>query len=181
MNEDNFVVARETLNIYEKIFGAQLNMDKTTLVLMDDLPPLDWLATTRCKVAQPGEVIRYLGSPIGVYMTPTMELEYLLGKVRKRLSHWSNRIWTLQGRIVLMKHVLRAIPVFHLIALDMNQDGFKLLEGMCREFVWGLGEQGNPRVPLIAWDIVVQPAALGGLSITSFQKHALLLKLRCAA
>lgn len=81
---------------------------------------------------------------------------------------------------MLMHHVLRAILVFHLMALDMNQDGFRCLERVCREFVWGLGEQGNPRAPLVAWAIIVHPTTEGGLVIMSFQEHALLLKLRCA-
>lgn len=80
-----------------------------------------------------------------------------------------------------MKHVLQEILVFHLMALAMNQDGFLLLEGLCREFVWGPGEQGNPHVPLIAWYTVAQPAVSGGLSVISFREHGKLLKLRCVS
>lgn len=54
-----------------------------------------------------------------------------------------------------MRHILKAIPVFHLMDLAMNLDGFKMLETMCREFVWGPGEQGDPKVPLVAWDTIV--------------------------
>lgn len=70
--------------------------------------------------------------------------------------------------------------MFHLTALVMNQDGFKLLEGLCREFVWGPGKHGDPKVPLISWDTMTKPASEGGLSITSFQDHVVLLKLQCA-
>lgn len=34
-----------------------------------------------------------------------------------------------------MKHVLRALPVYHLMALDLNKYGFKELGGLCREFI----------------------------------------------
>lgn len=110
---------------------------------MISLPP-DWVADIGCRVARPGEVIRYLGGSIGVQVTPATELEYLLGKVCKRVKHWSNRLLTLQGQIMLMRHVLQAILVFHLMALFMNMDGFKQLEAVCKEFMWGPGEQGNP-------------------------------------
>lgn len=71
------------------------------------------------------------------------------------------------------------MPIFHLMALAMNLDGFKLLEGLCREFIWGPGENGNPRVPLVSWDTIAQLAAVGGLSFTRFKEHAALLKMRC--
>lgn len=67
--EDNFVQAREALSLFEVISGARLNMEKSIVVPMDNSPPPDWLATTRCKIAQSGEVVRYLGSPIGVQIS----------------------------------------------------------------------------------------------------------------
>lgn len=70
--------------------------------------------------------------------------------------------------------------VFHLMALAMNQDGFKSLESLCKEFVWGFGDQGNPRVPLVAWDTITKLTSKGGLDFSSFQDHAILLKLWCA-
>lgn len=87
LSEENFLAAREVLCLYEKISGAKLNMDKTTLMVTDDLPAPAWLASTGCKAAQPGEVVRYLGSPIGVQISIATETEYLLGKVRKRIRH----------------------------------------------------------------------------------------------
>lgn len=118
--------------------------------------------------------MRYLGSPIGVHVFIATKTEYLLGKVRKRVWHWANRLLSMQGRIVLVRHVLRAIPVFHLMSLALNHDGFKSLESIYHEFVWGLGD---PKVPLVAWDTITQSFAVGGLSITSFKEHATLLKL----
>lgn len=34
-------------------------------------------------------------------------------------------------------------------------------------------------MPLVAWETITQPAIFGELSITRFQEHATLLKLRC--
>lgn len=52
------------------------------------------------------------------------EAEFLLDKVRKRVNHWAYHLLMMQGQIVLMRHVLPAMPVFHLMALDLNKDGF---------------------------------------------------------
>lgn len=88
---------------------------------------------------------------------------------------------TLQGQLVLLKHVLRAIPVFYFMALSLNKDGLRDLEQICRDFLWGPGESGHPRVPLVAWATISQPMADGGLGILPFAKQAQLLKLRCTA
>lgn len=87
----------------------------------------------------------------------------------------------MQGRLVLLRRILRVLPVFHLMALDLNKDSFKCLEGICREFLWGPGDNGNPRVPLVAWDMTVQVVGDGGLGILGFSAHTSLLKLRCVA
>lgn len=62
----NFVAAKEALSLYERISRGKLNMEKSTLVPIDDHPPPAWLADTGCRVARPKEIIKYLGSPIGV-------------------------------------------------------------------------------------------------------------------
>lgn len=54
--EENFMQAREALSLFEKISRAKLNMEKSTLVPIDDFPQPDWLTTTGCKITQPGEV-----------------------------------------------------------------------------------------------------------------------------
>lgn len=66
MVEDNFQEEREALSQYEQIYGAKLNLSKSTIVVMGDHPFLDWLNLTGCWVVQRGEVVRYLSSPIGV-------------------------------------------------------------------------------------------------------------------
>lgn len=45
---------------------------------------------------------------------------------------------------------------------------FKWLESMHREFLWGPNEQGNPKVPLVAWETISKPMFEGGLEILSF-------------
>lgn len=78
-----------------------------------------------------------------------------------------------------MRHVLKTLLVFHLMALDSNRDDFKCLEGICREFLWGPGDNGNPWVLLVAWDTIAQTIGDGGLGILGFKAHAALLKLHC--
>lgn len=178
MNEENFKVAMEVVSTYERILGARLNLEKSTIIQLDASLKLAWLRETGCKVTSVDEVIVYLGIPIGYRLSASREMEFVLEKVQRRLYHWSNRMLTMQGRLVLMKHVLRAIPIFHLMTLKLLKDGFLSLEGLCREFLWGKNDQGNPRQPLIAWDTITHGNTRGGLEIQCFEQQTKLLKLR---
>lgn len=82
--------------------------------------------------------------------------------------------------MVLLNHVLQVILVFYLMALTLNKGDSSDLEQLCREFLWGRGESGVPKIPLVAWSTSSQPLANGGLGILSFRKQAQLLKMRCA-
>lgn len=87
----------------------------------------------------------------------------------------------MQGRVVILRCVLRAMPVYHLMSLCMLKDGFKRLEDLYREFLWGLGDNGDPKVPLVAWSTITKSTKDGGLNFQPFEYQAQLLKMRCTA
>lgn len=94
-SEQNFQAAVEVISSYERISGARLNLEKSTIIPLDDEPLSGWYANTGCKVAHLEEIINYLGCPVGCKIPALKEVEYLLEKVRKRIFHWSNRLLSL--------------------------------------------------------------------------------------
>lgn len=126
-------------------------------------------------------MIKYLGYPINFILPPSKTLRFLIDKVRKRFCNWSNHLLSMVGRLVLLRHVVRSIPIYYFMLLDLIQNIFKTLELMCRKFLWGLGFEGNPHIPLIAWDNVTKPKLMGGLGLTSFQTQARALKVQSIA
>lgn len=97
-----------------------------------------------CKVLRTREVTKYLGCPIGLDIQHAQELEFLLGKVRKRLCHWSNKLLSFPSRITLIKHVLREIPIYAFMVYSFSKDGLKKLKGVYRDFLWGYTPKGVP-------------------------------------
>lgn len=67
---------------------------------------LAWYKNTGCKISRPWEIINYLGCPVGCKVSASKEAKILMDKVRKRIFHWSNKLLSLQGRVVPLKHVL---------------------------------------------------------------------------
>lgn len=68
-----------------------------------------------------------LGCPIGVKIIAS-KVEFLMDKVCKKVNHWSNRFLSLQGKFILVKHILRAVNVYHLMAINLTDASFQGLE-----------------------------------------------------
>lgn len=64
-----------------------------------------------------------------------------------------------------MKHILKAIPIYHLMALTLNHVGYQGLEKICRKFLWGPGETGQAKIPLVTLATIAQPVCDGGLGL----------------
>lgn len=111
----------------------------------------------------------YLGCPIGGKFPATNELKFLLDKVRKLVNHWSSHLLSMQGQVVILCHVLRAVPIYHLMEMTLNKEGFDGLESVCRESIWEPGEQGHPKISLVAWDVITQLLLDGVWQFYSFR------------
>lgn len=128
MGEETFAAAMEVISVYERISRAKLNLEKSIIIQLDYSPLLAWVAGMGFRVAHPSEMIPYLGYPMVVWILSKQEAEFLVNKPRMHVRHWSNRLLSLQGQLVLVCHVLRAMPIYNLMALSLKQDGFKRLE-----------------------------------------------------
>lgn len=180
--ENNFQCATEIIRSYKRISGASLNLNKSIVIplyLSDPIPR--WLVEASCKVAEIQEVITYLGCPIEHDITPSMEAAFLPGKVRKCLNHWANKVLSWDDKVILLKHVLRNIPTYHLLIFSLNKKGYDDLEQICRRFLWGSNPNGNGKKALIAWKEITWKKSEGGLDIRSFEDQTLALKMRCVS
>lgn len=61
--------------------------------------------------------------------------------------------------------------------MSLNANGYKLLEGICRNFLWGKNKVGEQKWSLIAWKNMARRRAEGGLGIEPFAEQSLALKL----
>ncbi|KAL3681832.1 hypothetical protein R1sor_024788 [Riccia sorocarpa] len=181
--EDNWRRATEVMKQFERILGAKLNVLKSLAIPIGFTDPPSWLVNSGCKIMLSGEVFTYLGCPIGVALTEEQSLQYLLDKLTKvksrlRLSHWTHRFLTWEGRLVLTKHILHAMPNYVLMIIGLTKDGYKELTKICRGFVLGSNSEGKEKKALVAWDIVCRRKEDGGVGLTSFELQANALKMR---
>ncbi|KAL3679149.1 hypothetical protein R1sor_022105 [Riccia sorocarpa] len=157
------------------ISGQQAVFIKLDFMKAFDRVSEDWLGNTGCEVAQEGQEFTYLGILAGCRMDEKKVAEEILRKVSAKLSHWSTRWLTQPGRIVLLKHVLAAMPTYQILAVGMTEKGMSRFESLCRNFVWGWNSEGNPRLATVAWWKIALRKEDGGLNwVPTTQKVAAL-------
>jgi hypothetical protein len=85
---------------------------------------------------------------------------------------------SMPSKMILMEYVLRTMPTFYLMLLDFTDAGYKELEAVYRQFMWGTQSGGQAKVPLVAWSRICQPYAEGGLGMLDFKTQAQVFKLQ---
>lgn len=70
------------------------------------------------------------------------------------------------GRLVLLKHILWALPTYSFMIMEYTHKGYQELEAIYKDFLWGCSIEGKAKHPLVAWDkINACLVAQGGLGI----------------
>ncbi|KAL3696978.1 hypothetical protein R1sor_011054 [Riccia sorocarpa] len=73
---------------------------------------------------------------------------------------------------------IQAVPVYTLACLDLHKDSMAGIESICRTFLWGNNKEGNPKIPLVAWQTLMGKKKNGGLDLTPFHTLGEAMKLR---
>ncbi|KAL3701937.1 hypothetical protein R1sor_019959 [Riccia sorocarpa] len=175
---ENFAELQTAIHLYEEISGARLNIEKSTIIPIATKRTPDWMNRLDCYIAREGEVIRYLGHPVGWNVKENQKCDYIIGKLQKRLGNWMYRMLSFAGRMVVMKYILKAMPNHLFTCLALNKQALGRMEAECRKFLWGKSDRGSDRVPLIAWKEIMKDKGDGGLAATSFLLQGKAMRLK---
>ncbi|XP_027151985.1 uncharacterized protein LOC113752040 [Coffea eugenioides] len=85
--------------------------------------------------------IRYLGYPLYYGRRKKEYFAGLCQAVVSKIESWKNRLLSAGGRIVLLKHVLSALPVYLLMAASPPKSVFKKIEGPS-QIIFGVSQSG---------------------------------------
>nr|XP_027086510.1 uncharacterized protein LOC113708247 [Coffea arabica] len=152
---------------YEAVSGQEINVQKSGFMVHAKLP-------SQC-VARIRRVtgfglksfpVRYLGCPLFVGRRKCLYFMELVQSVISKVSSWRSRFLSNGGRIVLIKHVLSAIPT-HLLAASCPPKGvLALVERAMANFLWGERE-GGLRHHWIKWADLCADSSQGGVGVRS--------------
>jgi hypothetical protein len=90
-------------------------------------------------------------------------------RIADRLPNWKVRLLSLAGRTALVRHVLSAIHVYILIAINAPKWVIKSIDKIWRGFLWKGRKNVNGGSCLVLWEIITRPLKFGGLGVSNLQ------------
>ena len=97
---------------------------------------------------------------LGFYLKPSGYLVkdwfWLITKFENRINHWSNRLLSLGGRLVLIRSVLTSLPVYWCALFPVPSSILDKLRKLIFSFLWGSSAL-KKKFHLIDWHLLARP------------------------
>ena len=155
--------------IFSDFSGLKLNREKSSFIGFG-LSPDELTRCSRILATPIGTLsIRYLGLPLVDRRLRTQDWQPVLEKVESRLAGWRARLLSPGGgggRLVLLKAVLAAIPIYFMSIFRMPVGVLRRLERSMRDFFWrGPLNEESQGMALVPWETLCRPVDQGGLGV----------------
>ena len=86
-------------------------------------------------------------------------------KFRDKIASWGGQWLSKAGKLILIKSILSALPVFQSTLLLAPKAVSAQLSKLMRDFLWNGGKGGQRNMHLVRWEVLKRPTADGGLQI----------------
>jgi len=175
---DDARAIKEILRIFGEASGLRTNLAKCSITPIhvpdNSLPQLQEIL--ECQVTQ--FPITYLGLPLSTKKIPRARIQAAVDTINRRLPSCHGPLMTKSGRLVWIKSVLSAIPIYAIIADGLPLWAIQEINGICRRFLW-TGKEGSVRGKCtVAWPVVCRPTDLGGLGVPDLRLASIALQTR---
>jgi hypothetical protein len=162
---DELNVLKEILRIFGEAIGLVTNINKCSItpIHCNDQQVDMSQEIFPCNVQN--FPCRYLGLPLSVKKLPKIAFQELIDKVADKLPGWKSALITNAGRLTLVKAVLTAIPIYHLLVLQCPKWVIKAIDKIRRGFLWKGRKDIKGGHCVVGWTRVCRPLNVGGLGI----------------
>jgi hypothetical protein len=162
---DELNVLKEILRIFGEAIGLVTNINKCSItpIHCNDQQVDMSQEIFPCNVQK--FPCRYLGLHLSVKKLPKIAFQELIDKVADKLPGWKSALITNAGRLTLVKAVLTAIPIYHLLVLQCPKWVIKAIDKIRRGFLWKGRKDIKGGHCVVGWTRVCRPLNVGGLGI----------------
>ncbi|KAM0900198.1 hypothetical protein ACQ4PT_020764 [Festuca glaucescens] len=133
-------------------------------------------ATLQCRTQE--FPCTYLGLPLSDKRLRKGDLQPALDKLAGKVKGWNKGSFSLDARLLLVKHVLSAMNIYQLLVLDPPVWLIKAIDKLRRGFLWNNDELATGGRCLVRWATICRPLEFGGLGIPDLQRKSAALRVR---
>jgi len=161
-SEQSLSTLYEILMHFCKASGMQINDNKSSLYFscMEDSEVITLQNIFSFPVDRIVKGMKYLGFHLKPCRYLIKDWDWLIIKVEQRIQNWSFRWLSKGGKLILIKAVLEAIPVYWM-HFWVPMGVIDKIRKLCFNFLWA-GKQNSSGVPWISWKLLALPKSLGG-------------------
>jgi hypothetical protein len=155
---------QEILQTFSDASGLECNKDKSQIFFFNTPPQVQRHISDILGFKRSSLPSKYLGIPLIDNALRNSSWELLLSSFSKRLSSWTFRALNLPSRLILLKAVLQALPIYTFSALAAPKFVLTTIKSLQRNFIWqGLNKE--KKIALVSWEKLCKPKAQGGLGL----------------
>lgn len=159
---------KDHLNDFSEASGTHVNCSKSQIFFFHT-PPSVKLAVI-CILGFPSVTLpsKYLGAPLTASAIKQPAWRSLLENLDSSLNLWTYSSLNLARRVVLIKFVLQAMPLYPFSILAAPKWVLKRIRNLQHEFLWG-SSATNRKWVLVKWSTICMPKDKGGIGLRDLE------------
>ncbi|KAL5556124.1 hypothetical protein UlMin_038360 [Ulmus minor] len=154
---------RQSLLKYAKASGQSINFDKSALSFSPNTD--DRNKDEICSMFEISQVEghdMYLGLPNFSMRNKRIQFGYIRNRVVKKLQGWKEKLFSQGGKVVFLKAVVQAIPIYAMSCFMIPDSIIGEIEAACSRFLWGTTSD-HKRIHWLKWKELCKLKSMGGV------------------
>lgn len=155
---------RRILDLFAEASGLEINRDKSCIIVFNTV---DQVKTHLIRLLgfKRGELpTKYLGNVLDFTSKRMKNWQGVLDKLSNKVANWAFRVLNIDGRVVLAKSVLQAIPIYPLSIMAAPLGVCVKIRDVIRNFIWQ-GFDQKKKWALVSWSQLTERKEKGGLGL----------------
>eukprot|EP00253_Pinus_taeda_P011590 PITA_11590 len=149
---------------FSEASGATINQSKSQIFFFHTPSAIQSAILRILKFSSAKLPSTYLGDPLIASILKHSAWKSLLEKLEARLSSWTHRSLNMASRLVLIKAILQAMPLYLFSILSAPKWVLKELKTIQRAFLWG-SKGLHRKWALVKWETTCLPKKGGGIGL----------------
>eukprot|EP00253_Pinus_taeda_P031603 PITA_31603 len=144
--------------------GMEVNKEKSCTFVFNTLDSVKSHLTRMLGFRQGELPTKYLGNQIDFHPTKMVNWLQVIEKIKNKMAGWAFRTLNIARRIVLVKSVLQAIPIYPLSIIAAPKGACSKIKELYTNILWG-GPNQQRKWALVSWKHLSKRKEEGGLAL----------------